>query len=94
MPKLTPTKDLTLLSRQTNSLAEMEERNLTIWLNQRKDLLNINRIEKKAGTPRAIAQVLANMPNRRLIKHLDRIIPVVNQLGYFSRSGYTVKRVI
>ena len=91
MPKLTPSQDLTILTRQTNSLAELEERNLTIWLSQRKELLNINSIEKKAGTPRAIAQVLANMKNRRLINHLDKIIPVVRDLGYYSRSGYSIK---
>jgi len=91
MPKLTPFTELTILNRQTHTLAEIEERNLTIWLSQRKEMLNINSIEKRAGTPRAIAQVLANMPNRRLINHLDRIIPIVRDLGYYSRSGYVIK---
>ena len=91
MPKLTEKKQLLILCRQTNNTAEVEERNLAIWLNQRKGLININRIEKKAGTPRAIAQVLANRPNRRLIHHLDKIIPVVRELGYYPHSGYIVK---
>ena len=37
MPKLTPTKDLTLLSRQTNSLADGMEFGNHLALNQRKD---------------------------------------------------------
>ena len=82
MPKLSPQKDLDILSRECTTPDEKEEQRLIQWLQDRKELININKIEQQAGLKRQIAMVMANLPNRRLIKYLDKIIPIVIQLGY------------
>ena len=82
MPKLSEKHDLEILTRLAVTDEQREEQNLVKWLQDHKDLININQIEKKAGCFRAISLVLANQPNRRLIGHLDKIIPIVIQLGY------------
>lgn len=82
MPKLSERKDLEILTRLAVTDEQREEQNLVKWLQDRKDLINVNQIEKKAGCARAISLVLANQPNRRLITHLSKIIPIVLKLGY------------
>ena len=82
MPKLSEKHELTILTRLAVTDEQREEQNLVKWLQDHKDLININQIEKKAGCFRAISLVLANQPNRRLISHLDKIIPIVSKLGY------------
>lgn len=82
MPKLSERKELEILTRLAVTDEQREEQNLVKWLQDHKDLINVNQIEKKAGCFRAISLVLANQPNRRLISHLDKIIPIVIKLGY------------
>ena len=82
MPKLSEKHDLEILTRLAVTDEQREEQNMVKWLQDHKDLININQIEKKAGCFRAISLVLANQPNRRLIGHLDKIIPIVSKLGY------------
>ena len=82
MPKLSEKHDLEILTRLAVTDEQREEQNLVKWLQDHKDLINVNQIEKKAGCFRAISLVLANQPNRRLISHMERIIPIVIQLGY------------
>jgi hypothetical protein len=82
MPKLSEKHDLEILTRLAVTDEQREEQNMVKWLQDHKDLINVNQIEKKAGCFRAISLVLANQPNRRLISHLDKIIPIVSKLGY------------
>lgn len=91
MPRINRKSSVRLLDKPTGNVKEMEEHNLVRWFLDRKELININTIEKKAGIPRVIAMVLSDQPGRRLINHMDKIIPVVKELGYISRSGYTLK---
>ncbi len=86
MPKLSPQKALNILSRECTTPDEIEEHSLIIWLLERKELININQIEKKAGLKRQISMVMANLPNRRLISHLDKIIPIVIKIGYKPKT--------
>jgi len=84
MPRLSKPKELDLLTREATTKAEKEEQRLVKWLQDRKRLININQIEKEAGIARGISLVLANQPSRRLIQHLDKIIPIVREIGYFT----------
>ena len=82
MPKLSERKDLKILTRLAVTDEQREEQRLVKWLQDHKDLINVNKIEQQAGIKRIISMVLANLPNRRLINHLDKIIPIVIKLGY------------
>ena len=84
MPKLSKRTELDILNRLPTNKAEQEEQRLVKWLQERKRLININQIEKEAGCSRGISLVLANQPGRRLIQHLDKIIPIVREIGYFT----------